>query len=682
MTRITSWTRDEQASVRLEFALGHDLEAAANDVRDRVSRVVSSLPEGAGTPRIAKADSDANAMLYMSLSSPRRDNRALTDLAERFVVDRLSAVPGVASVSIGGDQRLAMRVWLDRQAMAARQITVADIEQALRRGNVELPAGRLESQAREFAVRTDVRLRGAEDFANLVIRDEGSTQLRLGDVAQVELGAYELRSETRINGATAIGLGVVRQSGANALAVSDGIQREVEEIRQTLPDDVIVRIGYDESVFVRSSINEVVRALLVALALVVAVIFIFLRSLRATLIPAVAIPVSIIATLPVLAALGFSINVLTLLALVLAIGLVVDDAIVVLENIHRRVEDGEAPLLGAQRGARQITFAVISTTLVLVAVFVPISFMQGATGRLFTEFGIAMAAAVVFSSFVALTLTPMMASRLLAAGGGGRADAGQRAFRGIARAYGRSVEFALGQPVIVIGIAVLISALAVSLFQNIDRDFAPSEDRGVFFVSINAPEGSSLDYTRRQVAAAEAILTPLVDRGDVESVYTLLAPSFSGPSQVNRAFIVLRLNDWGSGRASQQDLIAEVRPQLSALPGMRAFVFPPRTLGQRAPSDSLEMVLGGADTLTLQDWSERLIARIESDTGGITGLSTNWAEGKPEIRLRVDRRRAADLGVDLAEIGRTLEVMIGGRAITRFPDRGQEYDVLLQAAGV
>ncbi|MGM0450800.1 MAG: efflux RND transporter permease subunit, partial [Pseudomonadota bacterium] len=410
---IESSTEQGESRTSVEFNLSRDIDVAANDIRDAISRIADELPDEADSPVIRKANSDASPMMWLTLTSDEWDSARLSDYAERVLTDQLSVLDGVSEVRIGGERRYAIRVWLDRDQLAARDVTVAEVERALRANNVELPGGTIESRTRDFIVRTEGRLASVEQFSNLIVRRDGDDLLRLGEVADVRMGVEDDTSQLRANGETAIGLGVIRQSKANTVAVSDRVQEAMDGIRDTLPPEVTLRQSYDESVFIRASIKEVLFTLSIAVGLVILVIFVFLRSGRATLIPAVTIPVAVIGAFMGLAFMGFSINVLTLLAIILAIGLVVDDAIVMLENVQRRVDNGEPPLLAAYRGARQVAFAIIATTLTLVAVFVPISFMGGNIGRLFTEFGFTLASAVIVSSIVALTLTPMLCSRWL-----------------------------------------------------------------------------------------------------------------------------------------------------------------------------------------------------------------------------------------------------------------------------
>ncbi|NLG77956.1 MAG: efflux RND transporter permease subunit, partial [Xanthomonadaceae bacterium] len=440
--KITSSSQDERSRVTVEFSLDRDIDGAANDIRDRVARVLNDLPEEAEPPEIAKVDTTSDPVMWLNVASDQRTALELSDYANRYLVDRFSVVPGVAQVRIGGERRYAMRVWLDREALAARQLTVQDVESALRSENVELPAGRIESIDREFTLRTDTGLRTPEDFRRLVVgRGAGGYLVRLAEVADVELAAENLRTISRSDGVPGISLAIVPQSTANVLDVANGVKKELERVRATLPPDMLIEVNIDDSAVVSESIYEVVHALVVALVLVLVVIYLFLGTVRATIIPALTIPVSIIAASIAMAMAGFSINVLTLLGAVLAIGLVVDDAIVVLENIVRRIELGEPPLIAAVDGSREIGFAVIATTLVLIAVFLPISFIPGNVGRLFGEFGISMAAAIGVSALISLTLVPMMSSKIFAGGiiRGRVADAVDRFFRWLSHWYERSV---------------------------------------------------------------------------------------------------------------------------------------------------------------------------------------------------------------------------------------------------
>ncbi|MGG5818709.1 efflux RND transporter permease subunit [Falsiroseomonas sp. HW251] len=676
---ITSQSRDERSQVTIEFRLTRDVDAAANDVRDRVARTLARLPEAADTPVVQKVDGDSRPILWIALVSETMPAMDLTELARRRFGDRLAVVDGVAQVLILGERKPAMRIWLDRQGLAARGLTVQDIEDAIRRENVELPGGRLESTQRELTVRTDTRMSRPEQFRQVVISRSGGGQVLLGDVATVEVAPEDTRGEYRINGKPAVGLGILRQSTANTLSVADGVKAEVEKIRAGIPEGVEVVIGYDESLFIAQSIYEVEHALITALVLVVIVIFFFLRSFRATLIPSVAIPVSILASFIALAALGFSINVLTLLGLVLAIGLVVDDAIVVLENVHRRIEEGEHPLLASLRGSREIAFAVIATTLVLISVFLPLSFMGGNTGRLFTEFGFALAASVAFSGLIALTLTPMMCSKLLKAHEGDTwlVRVTEPFFLAMNWCLRVTLKRALAAPIITLGIMGAICGLAVALFNVIPKEFAPIEDRGTLIIPTTGPEGASFAYTREQTQRIERILQPYIDSGEIAASFATIG-GFQRPAQSNQANMFMRLAPWSERERKQQTIAAELMPQLLAIPGTRAFVLNPPSLGQRGFQPPVQFVIGGADYNTLVQWRDRFMERARQNTR-LQNLDNNYRETKPEIRVEIDRRKAAELGVSIQALGRTIETMLGAREVGTYVQGGEEYKIMLQA---
>ena len=695
--KLTSSSEDEISSIGVEFSLDRDVDEAANDIRDRVARVVDNLPDEAEAPEIAKVDDDTRAVMYINLTSDRMTGLEITDYADRYLTDRFSTVPGVARVRISGSRRYAMRVWLDREAMAAHGLTVMDVEAALRAENVELPAGRLESSEREFTLRADTGYRTAEDFARLVVGRGNNGQLvRLGEVASVNLGAASERNLARANGVPAVSLAIEQLSKANTTEVSRGVRAEIEAVQPDLPEGMKLQVNYDRAAFIRASMFEVVKALAFSLTLVLVVIQLFLRNLRATLVPAVVVPVSIVASFMVMAALGFTINTLTLLGLVLAIGLVVDDAIVVLENIHRRIERGEPPLLAAVDGTREIGFAVVATTLVLVAVFVPLSFIQGDVGRLFGEFGITLAAAVIFSSLVALTLTPMMCSKLLHANSGGRRNqngspnqnvnpnqigsedepSGEGFFKRFERGYRVALTRVVAHPGMSLLATAAISVLAFALWAGLPSEYAPTEDRGAFSIVLRGPEGASFNYTERQARAMEAILIGEVEDGPLMRFLTRIPGSWSSPA-VNTGRAIVLLEPWGERDESAQEIAARLGERLDEIPGVRVDVRMSRSLGIRGDGRPVEMVLGGPDYVQLQGWRDLLLEAMR-DMPELENPDSDYQERKPQMQVRVDRDRAAALGVSLVSVGRTLETMLGSRAVTTYVDRGREYDVILQ----
>ncbi|MBP6514432.1 MAG: efflux RND transporter permease subunit [Steroidobacteraceae bacterium] len=682
--KLRSQSVDDRSNVTVEFTLDRGIDEAANDIRDRVSRVLGNLPPEADPPEIAKADANGEAIIYINLTSDNMSVLELSDYAERYLRDRLSALPGVARVNINGVRRYSMRLWIDREALAARRLTVADIESALRRENVESPAGRLESQQREFALRTDTGLRNAEDFKNLAIGKSAEGYIvRLGEVADVRLGAENERTLARSMGIAGVSMGIEQASKANTLEVAQAVRAEVATLQQGLPEGMELGINIDRSIFIEASLKEVEIALVISLVLVLGVIYLFLGNIRATLIPAVTIPVSIIATFIFMDAMGYSINVLTLLGLVLAIGLVVDDAIVVLENIFRRIEQGQPPLVAAIDGSREIGFAVIATTLVLVAVFVPISFLPGNLGRLFREFGFTLAAAVLFSALIALTLTPAMASRMFRGDEkrSGLAERVDRFFRRLSAGYEKRLRSLIRRPVLVVASSLVLVAVAAVMFRGLPQEFAPQEDRGMLFISLQGPEGASLDYMNGYARQLEDILFRELESGDIKRFIVRVPGSMrgggGGGGDVNSASSFVVLEDWGLRKRSADQMIEVLRKAVNQLPGVRANVFQPQGLSSRGFGQPVQAVIGGPDYETLAQWSDKLQA-VASRNPGLVNVDTDYRERKPQINVMVDRDRAADLGVSLQTVGRTLETVLGSRIVTTFVDRGREYNVILQ----
>jgi multidrug efflux pump len=683
--KLTSTSRDEQSSLNIEFTPDRDIESAANDVRDRVARVLARLPDEADPPQISKVSDGADAVMILVLSSATRNPLELTDYAERYLADRFGAVPGVASMRMNGMRRYAMRVWLDRGGLAARQITVADVENALRAENVELPAGRIESAEREFTLRTVTAMSTEADFRNLVVgRGADGYLVRLSEVATVQLAADDQRSYARSNGVPGIFLPIVPQSTANVLEVAQGVKAELARIVPTLPADMHLQIDIDNSKFILESIKKVLHALGETMLIVLVVIFLFLGSVRATLIPAATIPVSLLAAAMVMAMLGYSINTLSLLGAVLAIGLVVDDAIVVLENIVRRIEHGEPPLLGAINGSREIGFAIM----VLVAVFLPISYLQGNVGRVFSEFGITVAAAVIFSALIALTLTPMMTSKVFAAGirRGRFAQAVDRLFQRFANGYEQKLRAVLAgrRPLLVLGCAGG-SALAVILLMvvgwpfetfKLSQEFMPVEDRASLMIQVAAPEGSSLAYTDRQIRRVADIANDEVRRGNA-----LLINERTGgmgrQGDVSNGMVMLPLTLWDQRDESAQQIAQRLRIRTSDIPGVR--VNPIASRGQfGGQGRPVQIVLQGSEYTELAANAEKIIARAQENPG-LFNIESDYLERKPQVALSIDRDKAADLGVSLNNVGRALETMLGSRVVTTFLMGGDEYNVVLQA---
>jgi multidrug efflux pump len=677
---ISSTSQDGRSQITIEFDLERDIEDAANDVRDRIGRVAEDLPEEAEPPEVFKVDADENVIMWFNLSSSALDALELSDYAERFLVDRLSVIDGVARVVIAGERRYAMRIWLDRVALAARDLTVADVEAALRAENVELPAGRLESRARDLTVRLERGYQTAADFERLVVaRGEDGHLIRLGEVARVEVGPEEWRSEFRGNGELQVGLGIVKQSTANTLDVSRAAHAEIERIRPSLPPGTVLHDSYDSAVFIQAAIGEVYVTLAIAMGLVIGVIYVFLGTARAALVPALTVPISLVATFTSLLSFGLSINLLTLLALVLSIGIVVDDSIVVLENIQRRIEAGESRRVAALRGTREVGFAVLATTAVLVAVFVPIVFLEGTTGRLFRELAVTVSSAVAFSGVVALSLSAMLCSRLLRQRAAERplAQRVRVAMDALSGAYARGLDAALRHPGrIAAGLVAVVLAIAL-LFGAIPSELEPLEDRGVLMVSMRGPEGSSFDYSVRHMRQLEQVMFPLLESGDARRVLTRVPNAFASGSAMNSGFSIIVLSDWDERERSSQEIKEGLIAGFAGVPGVQAFPILPGGLGRTGGGRPVQFVIGGSSYEEIAQWQDAVLERARA-TPGLQAPDGDFKPTRPQLRVEIDANRAADLGVPVETIGRTLETVLGSRAVTTFIRRGEEYDVILQ----
>lgn len=672
---INSFSRDGRGGINLEFVEGRDIDAAANDIRDQVSRVVARLPEDADPPVIQKADSDTDPIIWLNLAGDRPPME-LADYALLTLQPRLASLEGVAYINVGGARQKAMRIWLDRRAMAARGLTVNDVDAALRRENVELGAGQLESYDRNFTMRTMRAYQTAEDFAQMVIaRGPNNYLIRLGEIAKVELAPVDVHSVYKNNGQPGVGLGIVKQPGASTLNVARAVKEEFERIKASLPDGLSILINSDTSQFIAVAINEVTIAVAVAAVLVMLVIYLFLGTVRAALIPAVTVPISLVATAVVLWPAHFSINILTLLAMVLAIGLVVDDAIIMLENIHRRMKMGEPPLLAALRGARQVGMAVVSTTMVLVAAFVPVALLRGSVGSLFKEFAVSMAVAVLFSMFISLTLTPVMCSKILTPNldHSPIAHGADLLFERLKAFYLRVLNRALDAPMRVVAGFGGIIALTVGLFFLLPQEFTPREDRGFFNLEIRAPEGANAEYTARQLKAATDILQPYKDSGEI--LRTL--ESIFGNTNQGQVFVVMA--PWEQRKRSVSDLVREITPKLREITGAQVAATMPPGLGRTGgPSRAgIQLGISGPTYDELRVWRDAMMEGLR-DNPMFAQVRTSFVENKPQIRVHIDQVRAADLGVSVGDIGEALSAMLGSKKVTTFVDKGEEYDVILQ----
>jgi len=667
---ITSSSSEQSSNVTLEFTLDRDLEVAAQDVRDKVARVRGRLPNEIEEPVVTKQDADAQPFMWLALTAENYDLLQLSDIADRQVKQRLQTVDGVGRAQVFGEKRYAMRIWLSPQAMASRDITIQDVETAILTRNIEIPAGRIESRQREFTVRSLGELRTPEEFANIVVLADGPQLVRLGDIARVELGPEEERSYLRFDGTQAVAVGVIRQSKANLVQVSDNVQKEIPAIREALPPGVELTIGFDSSRFVRQSIEEAQQTLILAGILVVLIIFVFLRNVRATLVPALAIPTSIVAAFAILYAFTFSINQFTLLALILAMGIVVDDAIIVMENAYRHQEElGDDPITAAKNGTKEIVAAVIATTLALVAVFMPLAWLQGTAGRLFNEFAIALAGAVVISSFIALTLTPMVSSRILRVpeAHGKLFLVFERGFNNISNTYRELLRRAVHHRLAVVAGAVLIVASAGFAYNSLEREFIPTEDRGFFVVFAQGPEGASLDYMIEHQRRAEAAV---LGTEGIDHMFSLVG----GFVRVNQGIMFIRLEEQSDRDQDIQEIVGEVRNKLYGIPGIMAFAQIPPAIGFGNP---VNYVVRNSNFDSLTVGMDRFLARARQ-IPGLVNVDTDLKVNKPELVVTYDRDRAEDLGVAVADVSSTLQTMLGGRRVGTFTRESKLYYVLLQ----
>ena len=676
---ITSTSREQVSSIAVEFTQGRDVDLAAQDVRDRVARVRGKLPDGIDEPVISKQDSGARPIMWVAFYSDKHTVAELSQIADTMVKDRLQTVPGVSSVILGGEKKRAIRIWLDPLKMASRKITAIDVENTLRLQNVELPSGRVENTEREFTIKTLGELKTADDFNKLILRRDESGVVRLSDVGIAEMGVEDLRAVARFNSKPAIGLGIVRQSKSNTLTVADGIKKRMHEMAHLLPDGVQFRFPYDESVYIGHAVKEVWITLATAFALVVLTIFMFLRNVRSTLVPSLAIPVSITATFGVLYIMGLTVNIFTLLALVLAIGIVVDDAIVVLENIYRHIEEGETPFDAAIGAIKEITFPVIATTLSLVAVFIPLAFIGGVTGRLLLEFAVALSVAVVISTVVALTLAPMTAARVLRpineVKHGSIYNWLERRFDSINTHYEGGLQWSLNNRMKIIIIALLSVAASYFLFIKLDREFLPSEDKGRLLAMVIAPDGASPEYTDRMMQQVEVILK---EAPAVKTYFSAVALPFEGPGDAAMGFAFVRLDD--GERPHIRDVVEgptgvgarlfmEVEGAIS-IPIMPKAV----DIGFQQP---YQLVIKHHDLEKLNEYTQQITGQLLQQ-GFVAGARSAFTMSKPELRIEIDRGRAADLGVSVRDISRTMQILFGGEDISDIKLEGKQYEVIAQ----
>ena len=676
---ITSSSLDGLSTISVEFSLDRNIDEAANDIRDRVGRVITRLPDDIDPPLISKQDANASPVLYINLESLSLDEMDLTDYAERYIRDRLAIVPGVSQVTMNGLGRPSMRVWLDRTALAARGLTVTDIENALRQENLELPAGRVDSEDREFQVRVARNFSTAEEFRRLVIGQGADGHLmRLGEVAKVEVAPRDTRTIFRTNGKNSVAFGIVKQSTANTVDVITGINTEIARLSENLPPGMQLVTASDDSMFIRAAIRSVYITIAITTALVGLVILAFLGNVRAMLIPVTTIPICLVASFSVLAMFGYSINLVTLLALVLCIGLVVDDSIVVLENVHRRIESGEPPLLAAYNGTRQVAFAVLATTAVLVAVFAPIAFLRDSIGRIFAELAVTICAAVIFSSILALSLAPMMCSKLLRPSS--RESHGthllDRFFERLAENYQRTLEASLKAPQLILLLTAGIAASVWVLAANLPEEYAPKEDQGIFFAVIQAAEGTNVSHMLEQVKKLEQPLQPFIDSGDVQR--SLVRSPMWGATSPDSGIFIVSMAPWDVREISTAEVQSRVMAAWSQIPEVRTFSFMRSGISRDGGGQPIQFVIGGSDYDELARWRDIILQRARQNPN-LTRLDSDLKETQPQLMVRIDQDRAAALGVSVQNIGQTLRTMMGEQVVTNYVVDGEEYDVVLHA---
>lgn len=678
---LTSESREQVSNITVEFTLARDIDIAAQDVRDRVARVRGQLPEEIEEPVIAKQDGDARPFMWVALFSDQYSSLELTEFAENSLKDPLQTVRGVSTIIIGGSKRYAMRLWLDSEKMAARGVSVLDVRNALRTQNIELPSGTVENRQRELAIQTRGELKTPEEYNRLVIREEGANLIRLRDIGYAEVGVEDERTVARYTSKPSVGLGIIKQSKSNTIEVASGIKAELERLKPILPEGMEYFVAYDESVYVEKAIREVWITLGIAFILVIITIFMFLRNVRSTIVPSITIPVAIIGTFALLSLLGFSINIVTMMALVLTIGVVVDDSIVVLENIYRHIEEGMKPMEAAIQGMREIVFAVIATTLALVAVFLPMALQTSLTGRLFIEFALALAGSVLISSFIALSLTPMAASRLLKAKSNEKHglifNFFERCLNGLTRIYERVLGVALRFRFAVVVLALAILGGSLYFYSQLERDFIPEEDKGSLFCMAIAPEGATSEYTDRMVKQMEQVVAAYPETA---GYFSAVALARSGPGRSSQGLMFVRFKD--DRDRSVQEMVNGPdgigAKFFNNVEGAIAFAIVPKAIGGGF-GQPFQLILQHENMAELNQVAEQVTNRLRQE-GFLANLRSNFELNKPELQVHIDRNRAASLGVSIEEISQTLQILFGGQDLSKVKRNGKEYDVIVQLA--
>ncbi|MEY3170409.1 MAG: hypothetical protein RL765_456 [Pseudomonadota bacterium] len=681
LATIDSRSEDGRSVVKMEFEPGVSVDEATNDIRDRVSRIIDNLPDNASRPEIFKTSEGNQVAIWLRLRSKNLNDLDLSDYASRYLKDYFSSVDGVGQIILSGEKEISLRVWINPSALSARDLTVSDIESVLLKENIELPAGRLESKSIDLNIKVDKNYKNIEDFKNLPIkRARDGSLVRLKDVARVELGPLNLRTLFKGNGDPVVGIGIYQQSNSNTIAVVDGIKKKLTEVKKDLPEGIQLDVAFDRSNYIRVAVNEVYVTLFISVALVVGVIYLFLGNLTSVIIPALAIPVSLISTFLLIYAANFSLNLFTLMALVIAIGLVVDDAIVMLENIYRRVEGGESPLIASYKGASQVSFAIIATTVVLIAVFVPLVFVKGIVGKLFTELALTLSFSIVISAFVALTLSPMLASKYLKVSHSKpnflkKFDSYLDKFSNF---YFETLLLLLykKKEIIIFLVGVLISVII--LFKITPKELIPPEDRGVFYVVIQAPDGSGFEYTKEKVENIEKIFLADLGKGLYREILVRVPGFQSGIDQVNTGFLIVLLEDWGKRKKFSNENLGGIFQQLNSFPGVKAFPIMPQGLRGGAGEKPVQFVLKGNTYEELIKWKEILKTEIVKNKN-LVNVDDDLDLTKPQLKIKINADKAADLGVSVDSIAKTIETMFGSKEVTKYTKDGREYSVMLQA---
>ena len=677
---IDSFSEDESSRITLTFETSLDLDDVTNDVRSSVARVVDNLPDGANQPEIFKQSAGMRTTMWLSFNSDDMSDLELTDYADRFLTDSFSTVPGVGRVRLGGQRELSLRVWLDPIALAARNLTTQEVEQALRRENVEFPAGRIESKDIDLTIKLDKAYQDLESYKKLPLKraNDGSV-ITLSDVARVEVGAESTRTLFKGNGKQVVGIGIYQQSDANTISVAKGVKKKIKEIESSLPQGTTLEVSFDRSNYIKAAINEVYKTLIIALILVTIIIYLFLGNIRALIVPIIALPVSLISTFLAIYIFGFSINLFTLMALVLAIGIVVDDAIVMLENIVRRIELGDTPLVAAYKGAKQVSFAIIATTVVLVAVFVPLVFIKGITGVLFTQTAITLASAVIISSFVALSLSPMLGSKFLKKNmkKSNIVIKFEKFLKNITNSYRSSLLTWINKKKIILFFLAITLSLTVFLFIFIPKELIAPEDRGAFFVIVKAPQGSGFNFTKSKAEDIEKLLLPKVGKGEYRKLI-MRVPGFGKSSkQVNSGFIIVLLEPWSKRERHGVKIMRESFSKISRVPGVLAFPVMPQGIRTGGVESPVQFVILGNTYDQLIEWKELIKAEARKNPG-LTSIQDDFDLNKPQLNVQIDQKKAADLGVSTEDIGRTIETIFGSKNVTSFTRDGKEYSIILQ----